>query len=97
VRFKCAFSYLIVIAVEMRHRAFISLPESLAVVVPEVARHMRMTELLTVLDVRLAVVLEVLPRSFNPVMKPLSLCFTELRGRRIPAAIPVVVILNCGS
>ena len=70
---------------QMIHRDFIATAESLPVVVPGTGRDMRMTEFVAIVDVRGAVVVEVLAGSFNTIVEALTLDVAKLLRRRIPS------------
>jgi hypothetical protein len=79
-------------AVQVRHGAIIALAEPFPIVLAFIARHMGMPKFFAIFHVRLAVVVEILARAFYSIMKPLALRVAELRRRRIP--IMVVILLG---
>jgi hypothetical protein len=81
---------MVMIFQQMRSRPFISLAEAIAAVIAHIARNMGMTILVVIIGIRSAVVVEVLPGSFDAIVKPLALGIAKfLRG-----FVPIVVILR---
>jgi hypothetical protein len=63
----------------------VSAPKRLAVVVPQLRRNLRMPELLAIVHIRPAMVVEVMSCAFDARMKSLPLNLSILTRRHIPA------------
>jgi capsular polysaccharide biosynthesis protein len=74
----------------MRHRRVISPAEAGPVGIPEFMRNLRMAILIAVLHIGLAVVLKILARSLDSIVKSAPLDFVQLLGRGLPVAVPVI-------
>lgn len=69
---------LVVEAIQVRHCALISSPETIAIIFAKVARYMGMPELITVLNIRRPMIVEVFAGTFDAIMESLALCFAKL-------------------
>ncbi len=82
----------IMTAVDVADGDVIAAAESIPVVATEGALYMRVTELVTVVDVGAAVIIEVLAGTFDAIMKALTLDLLEFGRRCIPSASGAVLV-----
>jgi hypothetical protein len=80
----------VIVAVKVCDCRFISTAKSFAIVVAIAWRDMRMTKLTAVVDVGLAMIVKVLARAFDTIVKALALNFAKLVWRPVP----IIVILT---
>jgi hypothetical protein len=77
----------VVISAHVSHGAFIAAPESVAIVVTQIAGNMGMTVRVVIVGIGPAMMFEVVASGFDSVVKALALSISELIRRRIPLAI----------
>jgi hypothetical protein len=76
---------------QMIHGFVVAAAESLAIVMSRTCLNMRMTELITVIHVWLAVVVEVLASSFDSIVEALTLDIAKLLRWCIPSTRPLII------
>lgn len=76
---------------EVRDGGIVAAAKAVAVSVPIVARNPGMTELLAAVHVRAALIVEIIARGFDSIVKAAALKFLEFLWRRIPAAAVLAV------
>jgi hypothetical protein len=72
------------------HGRVITPAESFTVIVPGAGRYVGMTILFPVVYVRGTVVVKVLSRTFNSIVKALALNLAEFSGRGVPSFIAIL-------
>jgi hypothetical protein len=75
----------------MRHGLLVSAAKGLLVIPSHFARHIRMTILIAVVDVWPAVIVNILSRTFNSIVKTPALNVVELSWRSFPV-VPVSIL-----
>ncbi len=71
------------------HRRLVTAAEAFAIVGAHAALDARMAELIAILDVRLAMVVEIFASAFNAIMETLPLNIAELLRRRVPPTLSI--------
>ncbi len=71
-------------AIQVRHGAVIAFAEALPIILTFIPRHMGVTEFFTIFNVRRAVIIKVLARALNSIMKALTLRFAKFSRRLVP-------------
>jgi hypothetical protein len=77
----------VLVAIQMRHGAFVATAEPFAIVIPLITPNRGVPIGVMIVGVGAAVVIEVMVRSFDSVVKALSLHLAELVGWRVPSAV----------
>jgi len=77
---------------QVRHRPIIPAPKSVTVSLPLFGRKMRIAVFIPVIDIGPAMIIEILPCTLYPVMKPLPLNRVQLLRRYVPSTIAAIVL-----